>query len=122
MYKHVFKFIVATLTILTVNLITSYISNLLVMYKFHVKPLRFTLISMGVITIIFYPLFLKLEDWLNIFSKKFVKAGHSLAGKYMGLILMFLVGIFILMYFYARMWYNVNIFKMIYYGTFFQAF
>jgi hypothetical protein len=77
---------------------------------------------MGVITIIFYPLFLKLEDLLNVFSKKFVKAGHSLVGKYMGLILMFLVGIFILLYFYARMWYNVNIFKMIFYGTFFQAF
>lgn len=121
MYKHLFKFIVTTLTILTANLITSYISNLLVMYKFDVKPLRFTLISMGVITIIFYPLFMKLEDWLNDFSKKFVKAGHSLAGKYIGLILMFLVGILVLMYFYAKMWYNINIFRIMFQGTFFNA-
>jgi hypothetical protein len=121
MYRQLFKFVVTTLTILTANLLTSYIAGYLVSHKFDIKPLRFTLIAMGVITIIFYPLFMKLEEWLNVFSKKFVKAGHSFAGKYIGLIFMFIIGILILMYFYARMWYNIDIIKMIFQGSFFRA-
>jgi hypothetical protein len=121
MYTRVFKFAVTILTILTANLLTSYVSDLLVSHKYDIKPLRFTLIAMGVITIIFYPLFMKLEDWLNDISKKFVKAGHSFAGKYIGLVLMFLIGIIVLMYFYARMWYNIDIFRMILQGRFFRA-
>jgi len=121
MYSRVFKFVVTTLTILTANLFTSYISDFLVSHKFDVNPLRFTLIAMLVITMVFFPLFMKLEDWINDFSKKFVKAGHSIAGKYIGLILMFLLGLFILMFFYAKMWYNINIFKMLLQGRFFNA-
>jgi len=121
MYSRVFKFVVTVLTLLTANLLTSYISDLLVSHKFDVNPLRFTLIAMAVITIVFFPLFMKLQDWLNNISKKFVKAGHSIAGKYIGLVLMFLIGIIILMYFYAKMWYNINIFKMMLQGRFFNA-
>jgi uncharacterized integral membrane protein len=62
MYQRFFKFTVTLLTILTANLLTSYISDLLVSHKFDLKPLRFTLIGMGIIAIVFYPLFLKLED------------------------------------------------------------
>jgi hypothetical protein len=85
------------------------------------KPLRFTLVAMGIITIVFYPLFIKLEDWLNVLSKKFVKAGHSIAGKYIGLFLMFFIAMIVLMYFYAKMWYHIDVFKMILQGTFFRS-
>jgi hypothetical protein len=121
MYRGIFKFVVATLTILTANLLSSYISSLLISHRFDIKPLRFTLIAMGVITIIFYPLFMKLEEWLNNFSKRFLKAGHSVAGKYLGLILMFLIGLTMLLYFYAKMWYNIDIFKLLLQGKFFKA-
>ncbi len=121
MYARLFKFFVTALTLLTANLLTSYISEILISHKYDIKPLRFTLISMGVIILVFYPLFMKLEDLLNSISKKFVKAGHSIAGKYVGLIFMFLVGLFILMYFYAKMWYNIDIVKMLFSGRFFNA-
>jgi len=121
MYRSLFKFVVTTLTILTANLLTTYLSGLLVSHRFDFKPLRFTLVSMGIITVVFYPLFLKMEEWLNQFSKKFVKAGHSFAGKYLGLILMFVLAIFVLLYFYAKMWFNINIFQMLLHGRFFRA-
>lgn len=122
MYRKLFKFAVTTLTILTANLLTTFIAEHLVTYRWETKPLRFTLIAMAIITIIFYPLFLKLEEWLNSISKRFVKAGHSIAGRYIGLILMFVIGLFILMYFYADMWYNINIFKALLNGRFFSMF
>jgi hypothetical protein len=116
MYKALFKFTVTTITILTVNLLTSKISDYLISYKAHYKPLTFTLIAMGVITIIFYPLFMKLEDWLNVISVKIVHSGKSFGGKYLGLLIMFVICLSILVYFYAKMWYNIDLLKLLFHG------
>jgi hypothetical protein len=45
-----------------------------------------------------------------------------LAGKYLGLLFMFLAGLFILMCFYAHMWYGINVVKMIFSGGFMGGF
>jgi len=47
MYRYFFRFVVATLTILTANLLTTAISNYMTTYRNHVKPLTFTLIAMA---------------------------------------------------------------------------
>lgn len=122
MYKHIFKFAIISLSILTAELISTKVADLLISHKYDVKPIRFVLISMAIITVIFYPLFTRLEDWLNRFSKRFIKAGHSFAGKYFGLILMYFTGILILLYFYTEMWYDINIFKLIAQGRFIKMF
>jgi hypothetical protein len=116
MYQSILKFIVTTLTILTANLLTTRITDALISHKWEYKPVRFTLIAMLIITVIFYPLFTRLEDWLNRLSRRFVKAGHRLAGKYLGLLLMFLAGMLVLTYFYADMWYDINLFSLIFSG------
>ncbi len=113
MYRNLFRFTVMTLTILTVNLITNAISNYLISYRNSYKPLAFTFAGMAVTVVILYPLFIKLESWVKAISMKTVRSGKSLAGKYLGLLLVFSVGIIILAYFYARMWYHVNIFKLV---------
>jgi hypothetical protein len=122
MYRHLFKFVVTSLTILSANLLTAFLSDKLISHKWEYRPLRFTLASMAIITIVFYPLFSKMEEWLNGFTRKFVKAGHSFAGKYVGLIFMYLIGLFILLYFYADLWYNLNIFQLIIKGKFLNLF
>jgi hypothetical protein len=122
MYRKVFNFAVTMLTILTANLLTTFITDKLISYKWEIKPLRFTLISMAIITIIFYPLFTMLQQWLDRFSRRFVKAGHMLAGKYLGLLLMFAAGLLILMGIYAHMWYHINVFKLLANGNFFSSF
>jgi hypothetical protein len=110
------------ITLLTANLVTSYIADKMISYRWELKPLRFTLISMGIIAIIFYPLFMWLQHWIDRISRRFVKAGHGLAGKYLGLFLMFIAGLFILMCFYAHMWYGINVLRMIGNGIFLDAF
>jgi len=117
MYRFFFRFIVTSLTILTANLLTTAIGNYMVSYKNSFKPLTFTLIGMGIIVIIFYPLFLKLEDWVTGISVKFIKKGKSMGGKYLGLFLAFFLGMIVLMYFYAKMWYHIDIFKALFNGT-----
>jgi hypothetical protein len=122
MYRKLFNFTATLFTLLTANLLTGYITDKLISYKWQVKPLRFTLISMGIIALIFFPLFTWLQQWIDSFSRHFVKAGHNLAGRYLGLLLMFIIGLFVLMCFYAHVWYGINVLKMITGGTFVKAF
>lgn len=117
MYRHLFRFAVTTLTILTANLITTAISDYVIGYKNNFKPLIFTLLSMGIIVVVFYPLFMKVNGWVNGLSVRIIRSGRSLAGKYMGLFLAFVTALLILTFFYTRMWYGMNIFKIIFNGS-----
>ena len=117
MYRYFFRFVVMSLTILTANLLTNAISNYMISYKSHYKPFTFTLIGMGIIIVIFYPLFTKLEDWVKNISVKVVKSGNSFAGKYLGLLFTFLVGLMVLLYFYAKMWYHIDFINALFSGS-----
>ena len=113
MYRFLFRFFVMTLTILTANLITNHINDYMVSYRNQYKPLTFTLLGMLVTVVIFYPLFVKLESWVKDISVKAIKSGKSLGGKYIGLILTFIICLMVLTYFYAKMWYHIDIVKSI---------
>lgn len=113
MYRYIFRFVVMTLTILTVNLINNAISNYIVSYKNHYKPIVFTLLGMAVTVVILYPLFIKLESWVKDISVKAIKSGRSVAGKYFGLLFIFLAALLILFYFYAKMWYHIDFFQVL---------
>jgi hypothetical protein len=112
MYRYSFRFVVMTLTILTVNLITNAITNYMVSYKNHYKPVTFTFIGMAITVIILYPFFLKLEDWVKVISVKAIKSGKSVAGKYLGLLFTFLTALLVLFYFYAKLWYHIDFLKI----------
>ena len=118
MYRRLFKFAVATITILTLNLITSKISEYMISYKYRtqIKPLTFTLIAMGIVTLIFYPLMTHMEDWLNMLSSKIIKSGNSFGGKYIGLFVMYLICLVVLLYFYAKMWFNIDFIRILIQG------
>jgi hypothetical protein len=117
MYRYFFRFVVTTLTILIANLLTTAISDYMISYKNHVKPVTFTLLAMGIIVVVFYPLFTKLEEWVRTLSVRVIRSGKSLAGKYLGLTLAFLSGLLVLCYFYAKMWYHIDLVKALFNGT-----
>jgi hypothetical protein len=114
MYRYSFRFVVMTLTILTVNLITNAITNYMASYKNHYKPVAFTFIGMAITVIILYPFFIKLESWVKNISVKAIKSGKSIAGKYFGLLFTFMAALLVLLYFYAKMWYHINVFQILF--------
>jgi hypothetical protein len=116
MYRYFFRFVVASLTLLTANLVTNAINDYMVSYKYQVKPVTFTLIGMAIIIVVFYPLFMKLEDWLKYFSSKFVKTGKSIGGKYLGLFFTFVGGLLVLFYFYGKVWYHIDFLQVLWRG------
>lgn len=116
MYRYFFRFVVTIITILTASLLTTALGDYLATYKNHYKPITFTLIGMSIIVVIFYPLFMKLEEWVKIISVKVIKSGNSLAGKYLGLCLTFFGAMLVLFYFYARMWYHIDFMTILFQG------
>ena len=118
MYRRLFKFAVTTITILTINLLANKISEYIISYKYkaQIKPIAFTMIAMGIITLIYYPLISRMEIWLNIVSSKIIKSGKSFGGKYLGLLAMYLLCLLVLLYFYAKMWYNIDLIKLLFQG------
>ena len=117
MYRYFFRFVVTTVTILTANLLTTAVSDYMISYKNHVKPVTFTLIAMGIIVVVFYPLFTKMEEWVKALSVRLVKSGKSLAGKYLGLTMAFLTALAVLCYFYAKAWYHIDLARALVNGT-----
>jgi hypothetical protein len=113
MYKYLFRFSVTTLTILTANLITSVLSDYLTGYRHSASPLRFTMMAMVIIVAVFYPLFMKMEAWVTVISVNMIRTGKSLWGRYLGLMLTFIIAMAVLVYLYARMWYSVDILRLL---------
>jgi hypothetical protein len=113
MYRYLFRFVVMTLTILTVNLIATSITAYMISYKNHYKPIVFTLLGMAVTVVILYPLFAKLESWVKDISLKTIRSGKSFGGKYLGLLLTFIAALSLLCYFYGRMWYHIDFFQVL---------
>ena len=113
MYRYSFRFVVMTLTILTVNLIANAITSYMVSYKNHYKPVTFTFLGMAITVVILYPFFIKLESWVKNISVKAIKSGNSVAGKFFGLLFTFLAALLVLLYFYARLWYHINVFQVL---------
>lgn len=117
MYRYFFRFVVMTLTILTANLLTNALSDYMVSYKNHYKPIIFTFACMAIIVLIFYPLFIKLEVWVGELSVRVIKSGKSVAGKYLGLLLAFIAALLVLFYFYAKLWYNIDFVQVLFHGN-----
>ena len=117
MYRFFFRFAVTSLTILTATLLTTAISDYMVSYKNHYKPFTFTLIGMAVIIVVFYPLFMKLEEWVKAISKRVIRTGKSMAGRYLGLTLTFIAWLLVLFYFYAKSWYHLDFVSILFNGS-----
>lgn len=113
MYRYLFRFVVITLTILTVNLITNAITAYMVSYKNNYNPIVFTFLGMAITVVILYPLYIKLVSWVRFISEKAIKSGKSVAGKFFGLLLTFILALLVLAYFYAKVWYHINFFQVL---------
>lgn len=117
MYRSLFRFSVMTVTILAANLLTSTLNNYFITFKYQVRPLTFTIIGMLITVAVFYPLFVKLEEWVEQISADILKRGRTTFGKYAGLIIAFVLCLAVLLWFYAKMWYRIDLLKILIRGN-----
>lgn len=108
-FRHLFKAFVLILTILSVNLLTAHLDNYLSDYRGQFDALTFTLLGMGVVVLIFYPLFAWMDQGVDRISREFLTLGKRLIGRKLGMILAFLAGFYGLFYLYGELWFHTNL-------------
>lgn len=104
---------VLLISLLTANLLTTYIDEYFLSYKREFSKAIFTLIGMAVVIAIYYPLFTKIDSWSSKFAEQFLKAGKSISGKKTGIYVSFILAMSLLFYLYGRMWFKTNLFSHI---------
>jgi hypothetical protein len=107
------NFYILAVTILTVNLLTGFITEYFLHYKNITNPLKFTAIGMIILVAVFYPVFGYIESKVEEITRKLIKKGKNKFGKTLGFIFVFSVLIFVLYSIYARLWFNINIPRII---------
>jgi hypothetical protein len=112
--RRIINFCILAITILTVNLLTGYITEYFLNYKNITNPLKFTALGMLILVAIFYPVFGYIEKKVEEITKKIIKRGKNTFGKTIGFVLVFSLIIFALYCIYASLWFNLNMPQIIY--------
>ncbi len=116
MNRKIFNFFVLVITILLVNLLTTFIADYLMKYRVHTNYLKFTAIGMGVIVVVFYPAFEYLNGIIEKTTTRFLKKGNNVFGRILGVYIAFFIMLFTLYCIYAHIWFNVNVVRVIFNG------
>lgn len=111
--RRLFGYCVLVVTVLSVNLLTGYISNYLMHYKGMTNPYKFTAIGMGVLVIILFPAFKYLDELVKSMAQRMMSKGHHMFGKFLGTLIVFALLLFVLYCIYADQWFGINVFKVI---------
>ena len=101
---------VLILGILFANLLTMWIDDFMLSYKWRYAPHISTMIGMTIVAVIYYPLFTKIDEWAAKAGDKFLRAGKKLVGREVGAILAFAIGLLILFLLYGWEWFHINFF------------
>ena len=108
-FRHLFKVFVFTLSILAIHLLSAYLDKYLSDYRGQYNALTFTLLGMGAVVLIFYPLLVWMDRGVDRLARGFLGFGKNLAGRKLGMILAFTAGFYGLFFLYGKLWFNANL-------------
>lgn len=100
---------VLMISVLTVNLLTGYITDYIVHYKLGLNPYKFTALAMLGLVFILVPAYSYLNARIEILAARLLLSGSNSFGRIIGLILSFAVIFGILFAIYLHQWFNINI-------------
>ena len=100
---------VLMITVLTVNLLTGYITNNIIHYNLELNPYKFTAIAMLVLVFILVPAYSYLNARVELLVAKVLLSGSNSFGKIVGLLLSFVLIFAVLFAIYLHDWFQINI-------------
>jgi hypothetical protein len=109
MYKKMFNVMVLMISVLTVNLLTGWITDYIIHYKLGINPYKFTAIAMLALVFILVPAYSYLGRQVEYLIAKVLLSGSSSFGKIMGLFLSFATIFGILFIIYLKEWFHINL-------------
>lgn len=100
---------VLMISVLTVNLLTGWITDYIIHYKLGINPYKFTAIAMLVLVFILVPAYSYLDKQIEYLIAKVLLSGSSSFGKVMGLFLSFTLIFGVLFTIYLKEWFHINL-------------
>jgi hypothetical protein len=115
----IYNFLLLTVTILIMNLLTGYITDAFLNHKNFTNPYKFTALGMLILVAFFYPLFEILNKKLLVLITSLLKKGKHYFGKTIGVLAIFCLLLAILYCIYSSLWFEINIPKVLYHKLLF---
>jgi hypothetical protein len=111
--KSLTKVFIFILTLFIAEIVSTIAKNYLNIHPGYKDPFTLTAIKMGIILLIYYPVFKLLSGLSEILSKHFFKKTKTvLVGGIPGLIIAFLIGLAICYFIFLKLWYHINVFEV----------
>ena len=108
------------ISVLSAELLSEYFMDYILSLKKNTNPYVDTLIGMGVVVFIFFPLLTFFEKYLRLITADYLKhTKKSVKTGLLGYILAVGIALAILYHFYLLYWHNINILKVIINGDLF---
>ena len=108
------KFCVFVLTIFIGKIAYILINDYLIIHPGHKDVYTLTAIHMGIILVIYYPLFTFVNVIAEDLSKYFIKKTKKTTGSgILSLLITFIIGLAICFAIFLKLWYHVNIFEVL---------
>lgn len=100
-------------SVLTLNLLTGYITDYIVHHNSGINPYKFTGIAMLALVFILVPAFSYMNPKVEHLVARVLVSGSNSFGKNMGLLLSFIVIFGILFLIYLNQWFGINFWEML---------
>lgn len=104
---------VLMISVLTVNLLTGFITDRIVHYNLGINPFKFTAIAMLALVFILVPAYSYMSVKIEILVAKILLSGSNSFGKTIGLLLSFCIVFSILFAVYLHQWFEINLLETI---------
>lgn len=113
MYRKLFNIMVLMISVLTLNLLTDFITNYILHYKLDINPLKYTALAMLALVFVLVPAYSYMSGKIEILAAKLLVKGSNSFGKVVGLLLSFLVLFTILFAIYLNKWFHISLITVI---------
>lgn len=97
------------ITVLSVNLLTGFITDEIIHYKLDLNPYKFTGLAMLVLVFILVPAYSFMSDKIEILVARLLLSGSNSFGKTFGLLISFALIFGILFAIYLNQWFHINL-------------
>lgn len=109
MYKKLFNLMVLMISVLTVNLLTGFITDYIIHARIALSAYKFTAFAMLALVFILVPAYSYLGTRIELLVARVLVSGSSSFGKITGLLLSFAVIFSILFAIYLYQWFGINL-------------
>ena len=104
------KLLITVLTILVVSLVANFLKAEVEEYYRDKNIYKSVLLGMGIMVVIYYPMTILLNKYFTKLTKKYLTKSKKIAkSNSIGVIIGFLIAIFVLFICYAYVWYDINV-------------